>query len=195
VVTRSYFRAGRGRHHNFDFCDLTHCQFLREPPPPGSAAAEAVRATQGLVITYEEKPVAAMFTRSCGGRTRTPAELGLPVNGYPYFGVVCDYCHQNPSRWRRQVSREDAELLSGQGESGRLAIDRRLGWNAVPGNTYTMQTVNGEVVLEGTGQGHGIGLCQRGTKGMAENGASYREILEHYFPNSSIANVKNSLGR
>src|SRR6266852_2460751 len=49
VVTRSYFAAGRGRHHNFDFCDLTHCQFLREPPNPDSTIAQAVRATQGLV--------------------------------------------------------------------------------------------------------------------------------------------------
>src|SRR6266571_2973368 len=32
VAARSYFVAGRGRHHDFDFCDTTHCQFLREPP-------------------------------------------------------------------------------------------------------------------------------------------------------------------
>ena len=35
VAARSYFVASRGRHHDFDFCDTTHCQFLREPPPPG----------------------------------------------------------------------------------------------------------------------------------------------------------------
>jgi stage II sporulation protein D len=192
VVTRSYFFAGKGRHHNFDFCDLTHCQFLREPPHPGSAVAKAVRATQGQVITYEDKPVATMFTRSCGGRTRTPAELGLPVNGYPYFAVVCDYCYKNPPRWTRRVSHADADLLIDKGEAGRLAVDRRLGWSAVPGNTYTMQTVNGEVVLEGAGQGHGIGLCQRGAKAMAEDGANYREILSHYFPNTTIQNVRKS---
>ncbi len=194
VVTRSYFVAGRGRHHNFDFCDLTHCQFLREPPHPGSVFAKAVLATQGQVITYEDKPVATMFTHSCGGHTRTPAELGVPVNGYPYFAVVCDYCHKNPLRWSRRVSPEDAQLLSGKSEAGRLALDRRLGWNAVPGNTYTMQTLNGEVVLEGAGQGHGIGLCQRGAKAMAEDRANYREILAHYFPNTLLENVNKSPG-
>jgi stage II sporulation SpoD-like protein len=194
VVTRSYFVAGKGRHHNFDFCDLTHCQFLREAPLPGSAVATAVLGTQGLVITYQDKPVATMFTRSCGGHTRTPAELGIPVIGYPYFAVVCDYCYKNPSRWSRRVSREDAELLSGKGEAGRLAIDRRLGWNAVPGNTYTMQAIDGEVVLEGAGQGHGIGLCQRGAKAMAEDGADYRGILAHYFPNTLLANTSKPPG-
>jgi stage II sporulation protein D len=195
VVTRSYLVEGRGRHHNFDFCDLTHCQVLREPPYADSPVAQAVRATQGLVIAYEDRPVAAMFTRSCGGRTHTPAELGIPVNGYPYFGVVCDYCYKNPPRWTRRISSEDAELLSSKSEAGRLAIDRRLGWNAVPGNTYTMQRVNGEVVLEGAGQGHGIGLCQRGAKAMAEDGADYREILAHYFPNTLLQDVSKSARR
>jgi hypothetical protein len=189
VVARSYFVAGRGRHHNFDFCDLTHCQFLREPPNPDSPVAQAVLATQGLVIAFQEKPVAAMYTRSCGGRTRTPAELGFPVNGYPYFAVVCDYCYKNPPRWTRRISPEEAALLSGNSEAGRLAVDRQLGWNAVPGNSYTMQTVDGEVVLEGAGQGHGIGLCQRGAKAMAENGANYREIIAHYFPNTLVENL------
>ena len=193
VVTRSYFVAGKGRHHNFDFCDLTHCQYLRERPLPGSAVARAVRATEGLVITYENKTVATMFTRSCGGHTRTPAELGISTKGYPYFSVVCDYCHKNPSRWSRRVSREDAELLSANGEAGRLALDRRQGWNAVPGNTYTMETVNGEVVLEGAGHGHGIGLCQRGAMAMAEDGANYREILAHYFPNTQLQDFNKSL--
>ena len=194
IVTRSYFVGGKGRHHNFDFCDLTHCQVLREPPHADSPVAKAVHATQGLVITYEGKPVATMFTRSCGGHTRTPAELGIPVNGYPYFAVVCDYCYKNPPHWTLRISSEDAELLSSKSEAGRLAIDRRLGWNAVPGNTYTMQTVNGEVVLEGAGQGHGIGLCQRGAKAMAEDGADYREILAHYFPNTLLENINKSLG-
>src|ERR1039458_7897639 len=32
VAARSYFVAGKGRHRDFDFCDTTHCQFLREAP-------------------------------------------------------------------------------------------------------------------------------------------------------------------
>ena len=41
VATRSYFVATRGRHRGFDFCDTTHCQFLREPPASGHPAARA----------------------------------------------------------------------------------------------------------------------------------------------------------
>ena len=186
IVTRSYFAAGTGRHRDFDFCDLTHCQFLREPPIPGSPAATASAATRGLIIQFRDEPVAAMFTRSCGGRTRTPAEIGLPTSGYPFYSVICNYCYQNPARWSRRVSKEDAAELFARGEAGRLSVDRRLGWDTVPSDNFLARTTNGEVVLEGVGQGHGVGLCQRGAKAMAEAGADFRQIIRHYFPNTSI---------
>lgn len=188
VVARSYFLAGSGRHRDFDFCDLTHCQFLREPPAQDSPASIATGETRGLELTFEEKPFAAMFSRSCGGHTRTPAEVGLPGNSYPYFSVLCEFCYQNPYRWTRRLTSRDAALLA-KGERGRLAVDRRLGWNAVPSNNFTSREEDGQVILEGVGQGHGIGLCQRGARAMAEEGASFRQILSHYFPNATLTLV------
>jgi len=192
IVSRSYFVAGRGRHTDFDFCDLTHCQFTREPPASDSPAANAAASTNGLVLTYEEKPVAAMFTRSCGGHTRTPEEIRVSQNGYPYFSVPCDFCYNNPVRWTRKVSREDAELLRLRGENGRLAIGRRLGWDAVPSNDFTARGDGGEVTLQGVGQGHGLGLCQRGARNMAEYGSDFRAILDHYFPNTRLEALPSS---
>lgn len=189
IVSRSYLAAGGGRHEDFDFCDLTHCQALREPPPLGSPAREAASATRNLVIAFNGRPIAAMFTRSCGGHTRTAKEIGLPQAEYPYYSVLCDVCHKSPFRWTRKVSLEDAALLSLHGESARLAICRRLGWNAVPSNHFTAREQDGEVVLLGAGQGHGLGLCQRGARGMAEQGSSFREILSHYFPNTKLGEL------
>ena len=186
VVARSYYVAGGGRHQGYDFCDLTHCQFLREPPAPGSGAARASRETQGLVLSYDETTIATMFTESCGGRTRTPAELGLPTGPYPYFAVLCDICHRHPILWSRRVSLEDAALL-GKGEAGRLLVARRFGWTAIPSDNFTTRREGGQVLVEGKGHGHGIGLCQRGARAMAESGATFRDILAHYFPNAKLA--------
>ena len=184
IATRSYFVAGRGRHHDFDFCDTTHCQFLREPPPEKSPAAQAAKATRGLVLAYKDETIAAMYTRSCSGRTQTPEDVGMSSAQYPYYEVECKYCRQHPSRWQSRIS--EAEPLISANESSRLRVDRRLGWNAVPSNVFVMQKEGENTVLRGIGQGHGIGLCQAGSKAMAEEGADFRKILLHYYPNTTV---------
>lgn len=186
IVSRSYLVAARGRHSEFDFCDLTHCQFLREPPPVDSPAQLATTATRALVLAWQDQPIAAMFTRSCPGRTLTPADVGLPAGPYPYSSVECDICRKDPVRWTRQLSLHDAAQLLLDGEAGRLALGRRLGWDAVPGNGYSIRREGDLAILDGVGQGHGIGLCQRGAKSMAESGSDFRAILAHYFPNATV---------
>ncbi len=185
VAARSFLVAGKGRHLNFDFCDTTHCQFLRAPPGPATAAFQAAVATRGLVLAYKDEIFAAMYSASCGGRTHTLDELGVPVHGYPYFAVMCNYCRRHPEKWVRQLKAEDAAALAPT-ESARLNLARKLGWKSVPGNSYSSHTENGSVVLEGVGVGHGIGLCQRGGADMARHGASFEEILQHYYPNTEV---------
>ena len=103
--------------------------------------------------------------------------------------MICDYCRRNSPHWTRQVSSADAADLRRRGEASRLDIDRRLGWDAVPSNNFTTHSDTHGVVLEGAGQGHGIGLCQQGAKAMAESGASFREILNHYYPNTELVGI------
>jgi stage II sporulation protein D len=73
-----------------------------------------------------------------------------------------------------------------------LAIDHRLGWSAVPSNNFTVQREGDSLLLRGVGNGHGIGLCQAGAKAMAEAGAGYQEILDHYYPNANIVSYLRS---
>jgi peptidoglycan hydrolase-like amidase len=89
VVARSYY-AARPRHAQFDFCDTTHCQFLREPPAPETPAALAAAATRGVVLEWNGAPLAALYSASCGGYTR--ALPNPPPGSYPYFAVACPYC-------------------------------------------------------------------------------------------------------
>lgn len=182
VAARSFLVSGPGGGHaDFDFCDTTHCQFLREPPSQDSPAARAARDTRGMVLTYGDAPFAAMYSRSCGGRTRSLAELGLPTRGYPYYSVDCPYCRSHPDVWQREIPRES------QGERARLELGREFGWSALPSNNYTLQRVGDGMIALGSGHGHGVGLCQQGAAAMAREGRSFREILAHYYPNAAIA--------
>jgi peptidoglycan hydrolase-like amidase len=186
IAARSYFVAGRGRHRNFDFCDTTHCQFLRAAPPATSRVTVAVEATRGLVLAYQSMTFAPMYTRSCSGQTSTPAQVGLPAAAYPYFSVDCEYCRRHPVRWTSYIPGHQAESLRASDESARLAVARHIGWSAVPSNDFSFAKDGDRVLLRGVGNGHGIGLCQAGARAMAESGAGFREILLHYYPNTDI---------
>lgn len=66
-------------------------------------------------------------------------------------------------------------------------VGQKLGWDKVPGTRYTIaQNAVGDVVLESTGAGHGVGLCQWGASELARQGKTYKEILQYYFPGSSV---------
>ncbi|MBQ8519304.1 MAG: SpoIID/LytB domain-containing protein [Agathobacter sp.] len=48
---------------------------------------------------------------------------------------------------------------------------------------------DGQIVLRGGGNGHGIGMSQYGARGMAEKGYNYKEIIDYYFENVVIKKI------
>jgi stage II sporulation protein D len=61
----------------------------------------------------------------------------------------------------------------------------------MPEMLFTVSKVEGaqgeaEFVFLGRGWGHGVGLCQNGAFGMALAGATYDQILKHYYTGIEI---------
>lgn len=52
---------------------------------------------------------------------------------------------------------------------------------------FSLKVQGAEVVAEGRGHGHGVGLCQWGARGMALQGKSALDILRHYYPGCRVA--------
>lgn len=46
---------------------------------------------------------------------------------------------------------------------------------------------SGELEITGGGWGHGVGMGQYGSKGMADAGSTYRQILQHFYTGVSVA--------
>lgn len=57
---------------------------------------------------------------------------------------------------------------------------------AADGSKVAQDAEWASVRLHGKGWGHGVGLCQIGAAVMASKGYTYRQILEHYYPGTSI---------
>jgi stage II sporulation protein D len=47
-----------------------------------------------------------------------------------------------------------------------------------------------DFVFVGSGRGHGVGMSQWGARAMAERGADYREILQHFYPGTTLRRVR-----
>jgi peptidoglycan hydrolase-like amidase len=83
------------------------------------------------------------------------------------------------------------------GERGSLVIGKELEIRRALSETHLYSSafvvdVEGPLqrpeafLLTGAGWGHGVGLCQIGAAVMAQQGARYRDILEHYYPGTQV---------
>ena len=80
-----------------------------------------------------------------------------------------------------------------------LEIRRLLSESHLKSSAFDVKYLNseGELVasssdwtslrLEGSGWGHGVGLCQIGAAVMASKGYGYKDILQHYYPNTLLS--------
>ena len=68
----------------------------------------------------------------------------------------------------------------------RFALNRSLGWNQLRSDRFQVKRTGDRILFEGSGYGHGVGLCQKGAAAAARTGKSYREILGTYFPGTTV---------
>ncbi|MFH1723666.1 MAG: glutamine synthetase III [Elusimicrobiota bacterium] len=88
-----------------------------------------------------------------------------------------------------------------RGTRGRYVLDREnrirgiFGLGSVRSTMFTIETerdrkgIPTEFYLHGGGWGHGVGLCQYGAAGRALDAQTFREILEHYYPGTHLAEL------
>ena len=130
IVSRTYATANMGRHaaEGFDVCDTTHCQVYRGATAgegPDDAAARAVSATAGTVLTFQGRPIQALFHADCGGHTASAASVWGGRDA-PYLESVEDwFCTKRPdSAWTFAV--DEHGLVRALNADQRTRIGDRL---------------------------------------------------------------------
>ena len=68
-----------------------------------------------------------------------------------------------------------------------LEIRRVLSHSHLFSSAFVVDKNYDRFVIHGAGWGHGVGLCQIGAAVMGEQGYSYKQILQHYYPGSYLA--------
>lgn len=75
------------------------------------------------------------------------------------------------------------------GHEARLSgedLRKIIGYSTLKSTLFEVSKEGVVFTFRGKGSGHGVGLSQWGAKGMAENGYSYKEILNHFYPGTEL---------
>jgi stage II sporulation protein D len=67
---------------------------------------------------------------------------------------------------------------------------KAIGYSVIKSTNFTIRQKGDDVQFSGAGNGHGVGLCQWGSKQRAGDGFNYREILAYYYPGTRLEKLK-----
>lgn len=73
------------------------------------------------------------------------------------------------------------------GEQFRKAV----GYGVIKSTRFTVKSSKNEISITGSGNGHGVGLCQWGAKQRALDGFVNREILAYYYPGTELKKLSD----
>lgn len=109
VAIRSYAVRSRERHkeEGFDFCDSTHCQYLRMEV--GRELRAAVKATSGELLWDRGSPLAAYHHKDCGGQTEAAEAVWPDQKSSALVSHSDPYCVRTAAPWKSELNRKDID--------------------------------------------------------------------------------------
>lgn len=181
---------------------------------------EAVYSTQGQIITHQGKPIDALYHSTCGGATENSEEVFSNAIVY-LRGVKCDFCQESSRFNQKvtYTKQQLISILEGEGlqrvvgareidmgavsrtESDRI-VQYRIGDKIMRGtdvrhlfnlnsSRFTYSYDGSNITFNVIGYGHGVGMCQFGTNGLAKRGVNYKEIINFYYTDVKIINIED----
>ncbi len=93
--------------------------------------------------------------------------------------------HDNSRRVQKLQIRAGSGTFEMQGAAFRMMV----GPDKIRSTHFEMSDRKASLHFEGRGWGHGVGLCQEGAKGMAEQGFSAERIIHYYYPGTTLVSL------
>lgn len=114
-------------------------------------------------------------------------EKALNKSGYKVKGVtsIVIESRNKSNRINNLIITHSAGKTAIPGKALRIAI----GPNLIKSNNYDVSITENTAIFEGTGWGHGVGMCQWGAYSMARKKYTAKQILQHYYPDAKIKKV------
>lgn len=164
---------------------------------------KAVSSTEGIVALYGGKPILAAFCASSGGKTEDSGNV---------WNVSLPYLKSVDSHWDSEMDSNvfsEADLVSALGGVPEISQRTQAGYvktvragNNILSGIEVRKRLNlksacfdivhkdGKFYINTRGYGHGVGMSQTGAGQMAAEGASFEEIISHYYDGCEIGRIK-----
>lgn len=178
---------------------------------------EAVKATAGQILTYNNEPITASFFSTSNGKTENSEEYWQ--NEYPYLRSVDSPWDIDTPKFLKQVSLSVADFqnklgvqLGADGTVGKITArttGNRVDTVEINGKQLTGREVREKLKLQSSdfswerkgdnivittkGYGHGVGMSQYGANGMALEGKKHSDIVAHYYKGVEIGSAEQYL--
>ncbi len=216
--TYALFLKGKNKNKFYDLVSSEFYQVSGSFDDENVTTATAAKTTSGaILLNHDDHTIVPIFFHSkCGGFTWMPESIwGNKVKGYK--SVTCPFCLEHGTKeWELKVENRDFKKIITEmikpdavsivpdkinspivryyegGEQKQLKksmLRKMLGNREVMSNKFVVKKKDNQLMLEGIGRGHGVGLCQFGAYEMAKQGKTYQQILKHYFPNFEIKKI------
>lgn len=211
IAARSWTVRNRFKHEvdGADVCDSTHCQLYGGVNAEKESTTTAVRDTSGQILVNGEQPVDGVYTADCGGLPADRDESGRDFCadnprhrwqlGFTFAEVWQAVVEQDSAQ---EMPKGDIDVQIAQTDSSGRVQKLRIwcgdvvrevngarlrAWLSLPSTLFSVRVDQGNtIVFEGSGSGHGGGLCQWGAAGRARAGQSVEQILQAYYPGARI---------
>lgn len=169
----------------------------------------AVENTNGEYLSYNGNYIEALYHSTNNGKTES--SLDVFGNYYPYLISVSSEYDKNASSYLRTINMPLDTIsnklgLSLNNDSVINILSYTDGGNIkeinINGNNFSGKKVRELLGLKSAdfdisisdnnanittrGYGHGVGMSQYGANGMANAGYSYKDILSHYYPGTTL---------
>lgn len=172
----------------------------------------AVQDTRGEVLIYDNQIINAMFFSTSNGFTENSKDVFN--SDKPYLRSVDSSWDKTESpAFSTSVNLTTDEFLSNLGLNGnnvnigniektqtgrvktivingkRFSSDEIRRIFGLKSTSFEIIKQDKKIVFNVKGFGHGVGMSQYGSNGMAKDNKSYKEILAHYYKNSKLKKV------
>lgn len=154
VASRTYAVSSLRKHEKqgFDLCNTTDCQVYSGISAESIVSNQAIEETRGLIMTYANKPINAVFHANSGGQTESAQNIWGGKVPIPYLvGVKDPYSETMPySKWEKSYtvsqltqllakSNYDLGNVSGISITSKSENGRALSVNVIGSNGKTIE--------------------------------------------------------